>query len=189
MTETKTETELGPCPWCKERPAVDNNHWASITHKPDCWRTLIIEDRVEHFHERTFAAWNTRTSPTVDQPVADKCGHKLIVREHYHIDTLGHIADRLCRCPLNTPPHRFVCAPCVDSRSISPPIDEVESALAELREMFPDYQCEIRQYYFTNFAPGEMAVSVLVRHAHARSEFTGNSLAECMAAVRLWRKG
>lgn len=53
--------ELKPCPWCKEIPTFGSNHWATIKHKPDCWRTLVTEDRVEHFHERVFAAWNSRS--------------------------------------------------------------------------------------------------------------------------------
>lgn len=43
--------------------------------------------------------------------------HLLIVRDHYHVDTLGHIAERRCSCSLDAPPHRYVCAVCVDTRA------------------------------------------------------------------------
>lgn len=46
--------------------------------------------------------------------------HLLIVRDHYHVDTLGHIAERRCSCSLSAPLHRYVCAVCVDTRSRAP---------------------------------------------------------------------
>lgn len=46
-----------------------------------------------------------------------KTEHPLSIRAHYHVDTFGHIAERLCQCSLKAPPHRYVCAVCVDTRA------------------------------------------------------------------------
>jgi hypothetical protein len=56
--------QLKSCPFCKAVPTAEGNHWASIKHEAECWRTLITEDRVEHFHERTWIAWNARSFPS-----------------------------------------------------------------------------------------------------------------------------
>jgi hypothetical protein len=44
--------------------------------------------------------------------------HYLLSRGHYHVDTFGHLATRLCNCKLDAPPHRYVCAVCVDSSGV-----------------------------------------------------------------------
>jgi len=57
------------------------------------------------------------SNPTDSNEQQGESHHLLVVRDHYHVDTLGHIAERHCSCSLNAPPHRYVCAVCVDTRS------------------------------------------------------------------------
>lgn len=79
-----TVPELLLCPFCAEVPVADGNHWASVVHKATCWRTFIMESRVEHFHERAFAAWNTR--------FGRRLGATMIRDEVYHA-ALGELCD------------------------------------------------------------------------------------------------
>lgn len=68
------ELELKPCPFCGAAPVGPTNHWASIEHGTNCWRTLMSEFRIEQFHERVFAAWNVRADLVGEREAALKRG-------------------------------------------------------------------------------------------------------------------
>lgn len=79
-------------------------------------------------NERLFRSSPIPTTAPPSTPAAIRAAaekgepaHPLIVRDHYHVDTLGHIAKRRCSCSLNAPPHRFVCAVCVESERHATP--------------------------------------------------------------------